>query len=204
MTSNIHISRDGQILGVFQPEQILAGVIDGTFDDWDWVWYEGLVEWQRVSHYVESIENEASEREAWDDFIAAFDQDISDLQDAGAVGIIRRITAAEKSAILEKARSLRPEIFTVQQIIFRHFQNLLNDWGRDEMAEAQREADKRTGFLLSAVEIMPAKEEGERLATKKQADFLRDLGLTDETLLASLGIKQASAVIAETLRLRGR
>lgn len=97
---------------------------------------------------------------------------------------------------------------TVFDLVAEKFPNLLTKNGQHRLQEEKIEYDKSRRMKEFAPPItikkLPARLEGERDATEKQINFLRDLGVHDESTLASLGIKQASDLIAKILEERDK
>ena len=89
-----------------------------------------------------------------------------------------------------------------------HFPQLLTKLGNRELEEEDDLYDqiKKQGKYAPEVTItdLKSREPNERKATAKQLNFLRSLGVKDEKLLGSLGVRQASDAISATLDARER
>jgi hypothetical protein len=111
-----------------------------------------------------------------------------------------------------KLEMLKAQVETGYGVVFdlvaEKFPDLLTQNGRHRLQEEKIEYDKSRRMKefapLVTIEKLPARLDGERDATEKQINFLRDLGVRDESILASLGIKQASDLIAKILDERNK
>jgi endonuclease YncB( thermonuclease family) len=130
--------------------------------------------------------------------LESLNEELRDLRDAGLISSL--CTPAQKRKILELrerstgntlelVRSVCPEIVTGEG--FRR--------AGDDDDELRREGKYAPTVSPEGV---PAREPKEPDATQKQIDFLRRLGVRDESLLRSLGKKQASQAIQSVLQIR--
>lgn len=52
----IQVSRDGQTIGEFVPQQIQEGLGSGYFQATDWYWGEGMTEWRQLTDFVQQAQ----------------------------------------------------------------------------------------------------------------------------------------------------
>lgn len=52
--ANFHLARDGQQIGVFEEQEISAGLQTGRFTSDDLLWTEGMTEWQPVASVIDA------------------------------------------------------------------------------------------------------------------------------------------------------
>ena len=216
--SNFYVAQDGEQLGRYSPQDLARWLLDGTFNGTEVVWRDGMKDWEPIRSVALVIpprrtaesdtENEDDPNEDWKYFLETFADDLRELQDDDGIegtSIVRRLNAEEKKSIKARAKLLKSQIgnFTVRDIVFEHFPEFLTEFGANERASARREKAetqaKRAGTIALALATMLSRQSGERRATKKQTDYLRDLGVEDEKLLSSLGIKQAAHLIGTIL-----
>ena len=51
----IHVARDGEVLGIFSPEELDAALFIGRVQPVDFGWHDGMADWQPLGEVVRSL-----------------------------------------------------------------------------------------------------------------------------------------------------